>query len=154
MNNNPPYFVYPALQALKDCTDDKQRRELEEFIAANVGMPEVLASIIGPISEDIATFYNCGATDPLSTEATIDSFIARFGSGAPVQQEMSLREDLVMSEEEMMEKAKKLVKKREYGSALEIMETIYLNNPKKSVYFADQIRFVRKLMINESKKQS
>ena len=53
--------------------------------------------------------------------------------------------------EDPLEKAKMLVKNHDYKGALEIMEEIYLNNPKKSVYFADQIRFIRKMMLNDSK---
>ena len=30
----------------------------------------------------------------------------------------------------------------------EIIHTLSLNNPKKSAYFADQLRFLRKLMLN------
>ena len=52
----------------------------------------------------------------------------------------------------VMAEVKKLVKNREYERALEIMNDFYLNNPKKSVYFADQIRFVNKMMLNEVKK--
>lgn len=61
-------------------------------------------------------------------------------------------ENIGASSEMTLETVKILVKNREYGRALEIMESIYLNNPKKSVYFADQIRFIKKMMVNESKK--
>ena len=36
-----------------------------------------------------------------------------------------------------------------YAQALEIIETISFTNPEKSIYFADQIRFLRKLVLNE-----
>ena len=64
------------------------------------------------------------------------------GNGPDGEQEMR----------DTLEKVKILVKNRDYKGALAIMEAIYLNNPKKSVYFADQIRFVRKMMLNESLK--
>lgn len=48
------------------------------------------------------------------------------------------------------------VKQHRYEKALEIIkklnEQIGLNNPKKSIYFADQIRFLEKLIINEKSK--
>ena len=48
------------------------------------------------------------------------------------------------------------VKQHRYEKALEIIkklnEQIGLNNPKKSAYFADQIRFLEKLIINEKAK--
>ena len=38
---------------------------------------------------------------------------------------------------------------RKFGKALEIIEHISADNPEKSIYFADQIRFLRKLVLNE-----
>ena len=42
--------------------------------------------------------------------------------------------------------AKIMIKNGNYHKALEIITEISLNNPKKSVYFADQIRFLKKLI--------
>ncbi len=47
--------------------------------------------------------------------------------------------------------AKILIKNRNYSKALEIIEELNLKNPEKSIYFADQIRFLKKLIINQSK---
>jgi hypothetical protein len=47
--------------------------------------------------------------------------------------------------------AKKLLKEKQFTAALSILEEINLNNPKKSIYFADQIRFL-KLIVENSKK--
>ena len=50
--------------------------------------------------------------------------------------------------------AKIYIKQGRYSKALEIIQRLNLNYPKKSAYFADQIRFLKKLIINEkSKKQ-
>ena len=46
--------------------------------------------------------------------------------------------------------ARVMIKNRNYTKALEIIQAISLNNPEKSVYFADQIRFLRKLIINDN----
>lgn len=40
------------------------------------------------------------------------------------------------------------IKQRKYERALEIIKEISLKNPEKNVYFADQIRFLEKLIIN------
>ena len=45
-----------------------------------------------------------------------------------------------------------LIKNRNYAKALEIISEINLKNPEKSIYFADQIRFFKKLIINANKK--
>lgn len=47
--------------------------------------------------------------------------------------------------------AKILIKNQNYTKALQIIEDLNLKNPEKSVYFADQIRFLKKLIINQSK---
>ena len=47
-----------------------------------------------------------------------------------------------------------LVKERQYDEALQISTERNLNNPEKSIYFADQIRFLKKLILNASKSAS
>jgi len=49
------------------------------------------------------------------------------------------------------ENAKKLIAERKYSEAIEILKGLNLNNPKKSVYFADQIRFLEKVITNTKK---
>lgn len=44
--------------------------------------------------------------------------------------------------------AKIYIKQRKYAKALEIIRKLSLNNPEKNIYFADQIRFLEKLIIN------
>ena len=46
--------------------------------------------------------------------------------------------------------AKVYIQQHKYSKALEIMQNINLKFPEKSIYFADQIRFLRKLVINEN----
>ncbi|MDE7136329.1 MAG: hypothetical protein K2N91_06830 [Muribaculaceae bacterium] len=45
--------------------------------------------------------------------------------------------------------ARIFIKQRQYQRAYEIIEQLNLNFPEKSVYFADQLRFLRKLIANE-----
>jgi hypothetical protein len=47
--------------------------------------------------------------------------------------------------------ARNLIKERKYTEAIEILRVLNLNNPKKSVYFADQIRFLEKVIANSKK---
>lgn len=48
--------------------------------------------------------------------------------------------------------AKMYIARHKYSKALEIIESINLNFPEKSIYFADQIRFLRKLVLIEETK--
>lgn len=47
---------------------------------------------------------------------------------------------------EMEAEAKSFIKNKNYSKALEILNYLNLNNPKKSIYFADQIRFLEKIV--------
>ena len=49
--------------------------------------------------------------------------------------------------------AKIYIKQGRYDKAYEIIYQLSLNFPKKSVYFADQLRFLRKLIINQQSKK-
>lgn len=49
--------------------------------------------------------------------------------------------------------AKIYIKQGQYSKALEIIRHLNLNNSKKSVYFADQIRFLDKLILNNKSKK-
>ncbi|HLP05311.1 MAG TPA: hypothetical protein VK152_07770 [Paludibacter sp.] len=47
--------------------------------------------------------------------------------------------------------AKKCIQEKKYTEAIAILKSLNLNNPKKSVYFADQIRFLEKVISNSKK---
>ncbi len=46
--------------------------------------------------------------------------------------------------------AKMYIAQHKYSKALEIIQRLSLNYPEKSIYFADQIRFLTKLVLNET----
>ncbi len=46
--------------------------------------------------------------------------------------------------------AKMYISRHKYSQALEIIQRLSLNYPEKSIYFADQIRFLTKLVLNET----
>ena len=50
--------------------------------------------------------------------------------------------------------AKIYIKQHRYTKAYEIISNLSLNYPEKSIYFADQLRFLRKLIINQQYNQS
>ena len=64
-------------------------------------------------------------------------------AGQPIAEPAS-RDDSMLSES----LAKMYISRGKYSKAIEIIESINLKFPEKSVYFADQIRFLRKLELN------
>ena len=75
---------------------------------------------------------------------------------APVQTPAS---EVPLADEESLDEsyftetlAKIYIKQRKYSRALEIIKSLYLQFPEKNTYFADQIRFLEKLIINNNLK--
>lgn len=63
-----------------------------------------------------------------------------------VIEEPTLSDDSMLSES----LAKMYISRHKYSQALEIIERLSLKYPEKSIYFADQIRFLTKLVLNET----
>ena len=218
--NKYPYFVVPAIEELQNASGE-ERVALVRRIAAAVGDPTALRTIIGVDPEEFLSFYPDMKTPELSTDDTIDSFIDRFGNPntpkptevediitpVAVPYDLSSLENLpeltnadlfpadlapgIPSDPIQTEKpeptqteapepmqteeldsdsnsspshasagrepslseslARIMIKNGNYQKALEIITEISSNNPKKSVYFADQIRFLKKLIALQSR---
>ena len=80
------------------------------------------------------------------TSALLDSFLR--SSGEEPRTKADSKEETPVLTESL---ARAMIKKGNYVKALEIITDLSLNNPKKSIYFADQIRFLKKLILNQSK---
>ena len=80
------------------------------------------------------------------TSALLNSFLSNTGTKGSRNAE-NKEEHPVLTES----LARAMIKKGNYVKALEIITDLSLNNPKKSIYFADQIRFLKKLILNQSK---
>ena len=111
---------------------------------------------------------NVDLSDPDSQEALINAFILKSreqqGHFPAISEDLAIEkkeepqddDTPVLSPEASTDDsmfseslAKIYIKQRKYSKAYEIIRNLSLNFPEKSIYFADQLRFLQKLMINE-----
>ena len=93
----------------------------------------------------------------LKGQKLIDDFINKDGGKIQLQEKPTYKPELEEEKKEENEGedgyftetlAKIYIKQGRYSKALEIIQRLNLNYPKKNDYFADQIRFLKKLIIN------
>ena len=94
----------------------------------------------------------------LKGQSLIDNFINNEGGKIKLKEEPEYMPDLLPAEPEEEREgnegyftetlARIYIKQGRYGKALEIIQRLNLNYPKKNAYFADQIRFLEKLILN------
>lgn len=172
-----PYYIYPDILKFRDpLTNEDERDELRRKIAANIGDIAALRVILGIDPAEFLSFYPDMEKKEVSTFDTIDSFLSKFGNeklpplsvpicekdSEPVTEAPAVRRNTTIAVKRenggstRREELSILIKNREYGEAMQIIKQLNLNNPEKNIYFADQIRFLRKLMLNEEhlKKQN
>ncbi len=63
----------------------------------------------------------------------------------------SMDGELKLDEENGEQEVRKFISERNYSEALRILKAINLNNPKKSVYFADQIQYLETILRNKNR---
>ena len=147
---------YPVPEEATPSTDDTITTFLSTFGAGDRAETDALTRLIfNPApdyaatlaAEERATPIAPLAPDAPEQDRLIHSFLA--GSGSPEKSESSATPEKPTLTESFV---RILIKNRNYTKALEIISEINLKNPEKSIYFADQIRFLKKLIINENKK--
>ncbi|MDE5842907.1 MAG: hypothetical protein K2H35_04145 [Muribaculaceae bacterium] len=104
------------------------------------------------ILDDLEAMPVAGAGDaPDNTANAIDMFL----QNVPPPQPRRVKTETLPEPDEspaLTESfARILIKNRNYSKALQIIQELNLKNPEKSIYFADQIRFLKKLIINQSR---
>ena len=105
-------------------------------------------------------------TDEEPTQSTSDSVLRALelitkptAVEAPATPAATATSEATLTDEESLDEsyftetlAKIYIKQRKYSRALEIIRSLYLQFPEKNAYFADQIRFLEKLIINNNLK--
>lgn len=106
---------------------------------------------------DIRPEETAEGNSPTSGETLLNNYMER------PHERIALQEEIEYTPEEAEETeendyltgtlAKIYIKQGKYEKAIEIIRRLNAHNPKKNLYFADQIRFLQKLIINNSKKE-
>lgn len=137
-----PYYILPYLEEYRQVDPNSERgKKLCRILALNIGDRAALRRVLGIDPPDIDYFCK-DEPKTTSTFDTIDTFLEKFGKGKEKQN----------SENEIRSGLKEMVKNHQYQEAIDFIESQNLINPKKNIYFADQIRFLKKLIDLEQRK--
>lgn len=148
---------------MKQSKDERVMSLLDSFLAGREEISDL--EELGTVPVDYVSAYLNSPSDVKESSADkvirskseqlLDAFLAKDykkPSFVPIEDE---NVDLTDSDEETEQLdesyftetlARIYLKQRRYEKALEIIQSLYLNFPNKSIYFADQIRYLEKLV--------
>ena len=154
-----PYYIIPDIEEYRKLDPESEEAKiLSRRIAANIGDHEVLRRVLGKDTPEVADYYPDLQNNTPSTLDTIDSFLDKFGGNISSDGYLLGNDDIkevVEEKEELPDTFQDMVKKGLFEEAIQLIERQNLNNPQKSIYFAHQISFLKKLMaINKYRKQT
>ena len=154
-----PYYIIPDIEEYRKLDPESEEAKiLSRRIAANIGDHEVLRRVLGKDTPEVADYYPDLQNNTPSTLDTIDSFLDKFGGNISSDGYLPGNDDIkevVEEKEELPDTFQDMMKKGLFKEAIQLIERQNLNNPQKSIYFAHQISFLKKLMaINKYRKQT
>ncbi len=151
---------------------------LDTFAPVGSKETELLSKVLFSDTPDYASQFLKESADEVAAsdeaemteeERMIERFITKDKEKSPMAEDSSKKEvkpesEKLTNKEEIAETvlqepdnssltesfARVMIKNGNYRKALQIITELSLNNPEKSIYFADQIRFLKKLIINEN----
>lgn len=148
---------YPDMSTLTPTTADTIDTFIDNYSPHQVHSADELDDIIQPVAvpynlEDIApdqqssddALYNDNSDD--DTFALLNSFLGNTPASKPAPAQREPKPAPVQRPVASEALAKNYIKNGDYQKAIEIITELNLKNPKKSVYFADQIRFLKTLI--------
>lgn len=165
-----PYYIGPFIEEYRKLDPESPAaKQLRNLISVNVSDSTTLCLLLGVESTRLDSLYPGMGKSGYSTMETIDSFLAKYGGnngsipGAympeiPVEDHSQpveppkekhakkQQQTTEISDSQLKTKLTELIKEKRFEAALQIIEQQNLINPKKNIYFADQIRFLKKLI--------
>ncbi len=153
---------YPDTRGTKPSTSDTIDSFIDRFADPKIPQPSEVEELIAPVAtyniEDLDNEEEEIFDDPENeTLSILDSFLTKNPPKKPMAKKQKTQkrepEPIASQPGNLSESlAKVMIKNGNYQKAIEIITDICLKNPKKSIYFADQIRFLKKLMANAGNK--
>ena len=150
-NPTPDYATMLAKEVDETPLDDPAESEagsqdalINAFIARSVETPESLPE---PTADDVEP--ETAAAQPEETPAVETPEAPAVKETPAAEPRPETPKNSLFSES----LAKIYIKQRRYDKAYEIIHSLSLNFPEKSIYFADQLRFLKKLILNQQQKQ-
>ena len=152
---------YPDMNPPELSTEDTISNFIDRFASEKKAETPEIENIIAAPATNYALMIEeeenevTDTADDAAADATSDAisaFLQAVPPKAPKKKTVKTEEKATVPEDTDLSDAlfKLMVKNRNYVKALEIINEISLKNPKKSVYFAYQKRFLQKLIANES----
>lgn len=137
--------------------DKRKERKKRKPTPADAAI-DYVAYLLDTESEEVSE--NATETKPeMKGQSLIDDFINSGNGKIELKEEPEYTPEIDTGDKKDGEEAyftetlaQIYIKQGRYSKALEIIKRLYLNYPKKNVYFADQIRFLEKLIINNKYK--
>ena len=137
--------------------EKKEKKPAQKTDSPEKALTDYLSFLLSETPDDAKT-----KTIPLQHQDKIDEFLAK-DAKSPIKialkNQLEGESDIPFSNLDTVEEGSSLsetlvkiyLKQKKYEKALEIIRKLYLLNPEKNRYFADQIRFLEKIVINTKK---
>ena len=145
------------LDSLPEQEEEKEKKPRRRPTPADAAV-DYVAYLLESEMDDMETEEI--AAPQMKGQSLIDDFINREGGRIvlpelepqPAEQSSESKDTTPANSIYTETMAKIYVRQGRYSQALEIIKRLNLENPKKNAYFADQIRFLEKLVINQRAK--
>lgn len=147
--DNCQYYVPALIEAyFRLPADSEEAIILRKKLRANIGDDDTFSKLL---ENENARLQERKEVAEQSMMETIDNFLDKF---APAKKPTGYLQEKTDEKSIKSDILRQLIQNQRYEEALEIIERQNLNNTQKNIYFAHQIRFLRKLMAIEKHKQT